>query len=185
MEEFPTIKTKRLFLRRITLSDLTELQQIVNNKNITDQLLNFNYPYTKEDALKRFHFVWDGFQENIRYVFLITDLNTDGLLGEIGLHIDSANNHAEIGYWVAEDNWGKGIAKEATKAILKFGFETLKLHKIFATHFTTNPVSGGVLIANKMIKEGVLKDHYLTPTGYQSVIQYRLTKTEYDSLSSI
>ena len=179
MDEFPILTSGRLYLRKITLADLNELQLIVNNKNITDQLLNFNFPYTAEDALKRLNFVWEGFDQKKRYVFLITSITNGEILGEIGLHIDLSNNHAEIGYWVAEKKWGKGIAKEATSMVLKFGFEKLKLHKIYATHFTSNPASGKVLIANKMIKEGVLKDHYRTESGYHSVVQYRLTLQEY------
>ena len=101
------------------------------------------------------------------------------MIGQIGLHIDKENNKAEIGYWIAEPFWGKGLASEANNSILKFGFEELKINKIYATHFINNPASGKVLINSKMIKEAELKDHYKKGKEYQTVFQYRLTLKEY------
>jgi RimJ/RimL family protein N-acetyltransferase len=96
------------------------------------------------------------------------------------LHLDKNNNNAQFGYWVAEPFWGNGIATEATAAVLQFGFEKLNLNKIYATHFPDNKASGKVMLKNKMIKEGELKDHYRVNNEYRSVIQYRLTKQEYE-----
>jgi len=58
----------------------------------------------------------------------------------------------------------------------------LNLNKIYATHYPTNPASGKVMLNNKMIKEAELKDHYKINDDCRSVIQYRLTKQEYEKL---
>lgn len=179
MTTFPTLHTKRLTLRNIQDKDISTMIGLLNNPNISQQILNIPYPFGEENALARVHFVTQGFKNKERYVFVITSNEQDEMIGQIGLHLDKDNNKAEIGYWVGEPYWGKGIATEATTAILKFGFEDLDLNKIFATHFIENPASGKVLINNGMIKEAELKDHYKHGDAYKSVIQYRLTKAEY------
>ena|SRR6218665_2639136 len=182
MEEFPQLTTERLKLRRMQLSDLPSLLKYVNNPKISDQIFNIPYPYGEEDAVFRMNFVLQGFKNRERYVFAITCKDQDELIGEIGLHLDKGNNHAQFGYWLGEPFWSKGLATEALAAILKFGFTQLNLNKIYATHYPDNPASGKVMTANHMIKEAELKEHYLIDGKYRSVVQYRLTHQEYASL---
>jgi [ribosomal protein S5]-alanine N-acetyltransferase len=179
MKKFPVLLTKRLRLRRLELSDLQTLIRFANNRKISDQILNIPFPYREEDAIQRFNFILQGFRNGERYVFAITLRGKENLIGEIGIHLDKENNHAQFGYWVAEPYWGKGIATEATGAILKFGFEKLGLRKIYATHYLENPASGKVMSNNGMIVEGELKDHYRIGNSYRSVVQFRLTSDEY------
>jgi ribosomal-protein-alanine N-acetyltransferase len=182
IDEFPELITARLKLRRMQLSDLPSLMKYVNNPKISDQIFNIPYPYQEEDAVFRMNFVLQGFKNRERYVFAITYKDQDELIGEIGLHLDKANNHGQFGYWLGEPFWGKGIVSEALAAILKFGFTQLELNKIYATHYPDNPASGKVMIANHMIKEAELKEHYKIEGTYRSVNQYRLTRQEYEGL---
>src|SRR5215831_16983417 len=135
METFPELFTERLHLRRIQLTDVPSLIKYVNNKKISDQILNIPFPYGEEEAIHRMNFIIEGFKNKQRFVFAITFKDKDELIGEIGLHLDKNNNNAQFGYWVAEPFWNNGIATEAVAAILKFGFEKLDLNKIYATHF--------------------------------------------------
>ena len=180
MKRFPELRTNRLKLRKIQLGDVSSLLKYANNKNISDQIFNIPFPYHEEDAIYRLNFVLQGFKNKERYVFAITLKDSKELIGEIGLHLDKTNNNAQLGYWIAEPFWGKGIATEATSEILKFGFEKLNLNKIYATHYPENKASGKVMLNNKMIKEAELKEHYRINNVYRSVIQYRLTKQEYE-----
>ncbi len=184
MNTFPELTTTRLKLRRIQISDIPSLVKYANNKNISDQIFNIPFPYGEEDALFRINFILQGFKNKERYVFAITEKGRDELIGEIGLHLDKANNNAQFGYWVAEPFWNKGIATEATAAVLKFGFTQLQLNKIYATHYPDNTGSGKVMLNNKMIKEAELKEHYKIDNVYKTAIQYRLTKQEYEEQES-
>lgn len=184
MNTFPELTTTRLRLRKIRVSDVPSLLKHVNNKNIADNIVNIPFPYEEEDAVSRMNFVLQGFKNKERFVFAICLADEDELIGEIGLHLDKDNNRAETGYWIAEPFWGKGIATEATAAILQFGFEELQLNKIHATHYLANSASGKVLLNNGMILEAELKDHYKNGASYGSVRMYRLTKEEYEGLKS-
>lgn len=183
LEIFPELITETLRLRKVKISDVPSLLKYCHNKKISEQIINIPYPYREEDAVFRINFVWQGFKNNERYVFAITFKNSDELIGEIGLHLDKSNTSAQFGYWIAEPFWAKGIASEATAAILKFGFMDLHLNKIYATHYPENPASGKVMLKNKMIKEAELKAHYKIDGNYRDVIQYRLTKAEYLDLN--
>jgi [ribosomal protein S5]-alanine N-acetyltransferase len=182
MEAFPEIITKRLKLRKAELTDVPSLMKYAGNKKISDQIFNIPYPYLEEDAVFRINFVYQGFNSKVRYVFAITFEDSQELIGEIGLHLDKSNNSAQFGYWIGEPFWNKGIATEATAAILEFGFQQLNLNKIYATHYPENPASGKIMLNNNMIKEAELKEHYLIDNVSRTVIQYRLTKGEYEQL---
>lgn len=184
MKTFPTLSTSRITLRKIRLSDIPRLTEYVNHPSISDNILNFPHPYHEEDAIARMNFVLQGFKNGDRYVFAIALNENDGFIGEIGLHLEREHDRAEMGFWVGEPFWGKGIMSEAVETVLKFGFEDLALNKILATHFVKNMASGRVLARNGMVREGELKDQYKCKGEYRSVIQYRLTKEEYEAFRS-
>lgn len=183
MDSFPELTTSKLTLRKITPGDIPSLLKYCNNKNVSDQIINMPFPYLEEDAVFRMNFVLQGFKNKERYVFAVSPRDTGELIGEIGLHLDKGNNSAQFGYWIAESFWGKGFATEALRAILKFGFVILHLNKIYATHYPDNLASAKVMLNNGMIKEAEMKEHYKIDGVYKDVIQYRLTKKEYEALS--
>jgi len=160
---------------------MASLIKHANNPKIADQIFNIDYPYTEENAIERLNFVFQALKKENRYVFAIADTHNNELIGEIGIHLDEGNK-AEMGYWLSEDYWGKGLMTEAIGAALQFGFNEVGLNKIFATHFLENPASGKAMKKNGMIKEAELKDHYFYNGMYKSVVQYRLTKAEYEAL---
>lgn len=179
MTSFPELSTTRLHLRKVTAADIPSLVKYANNKAISDNLLTLPHPYTEEDAIFWLNFVLQGFRNRERFVFAVALKESPDLIGAIGLHPTPRHNTAEMGYWLGEPFWGKGLMTEAVGAVLKFGFEELALNKIYATHFTNNPASGKVMVANGMIKEGELAEQYKVGDEYASITQYRLLKREW------
>lgn len=181
MTTFPQLTTPRLRLRKVQAADVPLLVQYANHKAISGNLLNVPHPYNEEDAVFWMNFVLQGFKNRERYVFAISDKETNAFMGAVGLHPAPRHNHAELGYWLGEPFWGRGLMTEAVGAVLRFGFKELSLHKIYATHFVNNPASGKVMTANGMIKEGELAEHYKVGEEYLSVVQYRLLKREWEA----
>jgi len=68
-------------------------------------------------------------------------------VGGIGLHpqSDVQRKNAELGYWLAEPYWGKGIVTEAVKQMIEYGFKTFDINRIFARPFGNNLASQRVL----------------------------------------
>ena len=74
---------------------------------------------------------------------------------------DVYQKSAEIGYWIGEPFWGKGIATKAVELITKYGFDELNLNRIYTGVFEYNIVSMKVLEKNGFQKEGIFKNAVL------------------------
>ncbi|WP_291725805.1 GNAT family N-acetyltransferase [Bernardetia sp.] len=179
------LESKNLILNSLSYKDIPKIIEYAGNRKVSDNLLNLPFPYHERDAVFWINMANEGRDIGDAYKFAIR-LKADqalSFIGGIGLMIDKKHNKAELGYWIAEPFWGQGLVSEAVGAMIKFGFEVLELNKIFANHFISNPASGKVMIKNGMIKEAYIKDHYKKGDEYMDVIQYRLTKEEYQMRS--
>ena len=149
------MSSEEVKLRALRLSDISQLAKLANNKNIFDNLRDsFPHPYSESDAEL---FINSTSQDNPKQNFAIE--YAGNLCGVIGLIIqnDVYSKSAEIGYWIGESFWGKGIAATAIKLITKYGFEDLKLTRIYAGVFDYNIASMKALENNGYKKEGVFK----------------------------
>ena len=179
MERLPTLNTPRLVLELPRWQDIPKIVEYAGHEAISANTLSFPNPYAEKDAIFWINTAWQGMLDKSKYVFGIRLLDTDDFIGGMGLHTSLHSDRAELGYWIAAPYWNQGYATEAATAVLRFGFETLNLHKIHASHFLNNPASGKVMIKNGMIKEGEQKDHLKKGDQYLSLALYRLTKEEY------
>ena len=179
---FPSIETEKLILGKIETKDISNIILYANNSDIANNILNVPNPFTKEDAISLVNRHIQGYENKAAYIFGIFLKEFREFTGIISLHPDNMSNKAEMGFWIGEPFRNKGIATSSVKKILSFGFSTLKLNKIFATHFTDNISSGKVLMQAGMIQEALLKEHYLKNGVYKDVLQYRLTAQEYFAL---
>jgi [ribosomal protein S5]-alanine N-acetyltransferase len=140
--------SKLLFAMDFTLrpwrkSDLKFLLKYADNPRIAMNLTDmFPHPYTRKSGrtflrmTRKYH--------PIR-IFAI-EVNGE-VVGSIGLFplSDIRRNNAEIGYWLAEPFWGKGIMTEAVKQMVEYGFKTFNINRIYAGTFGRNTGSQRVL----------------------------------------
>jgi ribosomal-protein-alanine N-acetyltransferase len=63
-------------------------------------------------------------------------------------------------YWIGVPYWGKGYATEAAREAVRYAFEDLGLHRLYAAHFGSNPASGKVMRKIRMSYEGTLRGHH-------------------------
>ncbi|RDV10733.1 N-acetyltransferase [Pontibacter diazotrophicus] len=175
MNGFPKIETERLFLTELKSDDIYEIVKHASNKNISDFTQNIPFPYSEKDAIHWISVANKGFENGSQYTFAIRTKENNEFIGGIGLKVERRDNRAEIGYWIAEPYWGKGLATEATKSIIKYGFEKLKLNKLTSSHLAKNPASGRVMENCGMTKEGELKEQVFKQSEYHDLILYGLT----------
>lgn len=179
MTKFPELETERLILNKITFKDIPKIIEFAGNIKIAETTLNIPHPYDEKDAIFWINNANDGFANKTQFTFGIRTLKYNKFIGSIGLKIHNRFQRAELGYWIAEPYWNKGYATESVAAILNFGFNNIRLNKIYATHLIENPASGKVMINNGMIKEGELIDHTKKGNSFKSLLQYRITKKEF------
>ncbi len=161
MKNQPRLTTDRLILRGFELTDAPMVQLLAGAYEIAKTTLNIPHPYKAGMAE-----TWIGtHQEEYRsgkgLVFAMVDRSDNQLMGAMGLIISHRFNRAELGYWVGKPFWGRGYATEAARELVRYGFQELKLNRIYATHMTHNPASGRVMQKIGMEAEGLLRQHAL------------------------
>jgi RimJ/RimL family protein N-acetyltransferase len=147
------IKTKRVILRGYKKTDKSDLIKNINDKAIARFMSTVPHPYTPKDADTFLNKVLDKKRKDgeINFVFEIE--------GEFagGGGIKRDGHQAEIGYWLAKKHWGKGLATEIARELVKFGFGKLKLKRLTAKVFLPNKASARVLEKNGFKLEGILR----------------------------
>jgi [ribosomal protein S5]-alanine N-acetyltransferase len=179
MKEFPTLETERLLLRKKTYEDVPQIIELAGDPMISKTTLSIPNPYQKEDAVYWIDHSNECFEKNSGYDFGIELKETGKFIGGIGFFLKLFDK-AEAGYWIGTPYWNKGYCTEALKEIITIGFLELKLNKIFAHHFKENESSGKVMIKAGMVFEAELKQHAKKDDRYIDIIQYRITKDEFD-----
>lgn len=102
------------------------------------------------------------------------------MIGNCGFsYIDEKNSCAQIGYVLARDMWGKGLAAEAAARIVEFGFEVLGLHRIEARFMEENAASRRVAEKTGMSFEGVLRGSMLVKGRYVNIGICAVTKEDF------
>lgn len=159
MRELPTLTTPRLSLRPFRLSDAARVQSLAGKHEVADTTLSLPHPYL-DGMAEGWIATHEGEWTRHEGVTLAVTEPDEGLVGAITLRIELAHRRAELGYWVGLPFWGRGYATEAAAAIVRFGFETLGVSRIYAHHFMRNPASGRVMEKVGMRREGVLPAHF-------------------------
>ncbi|UJH68363.1 GNAT family N-acetyltransferase [Allomuricauda sp. SCSIO 65647] len=141
-------------LRALRPSDIASMAKLANNKKIWNNVRDhFPHPYSERDAEAFLKLQNEEVQQNFAIEY------NGQFCGVIGLILqkDVYSKSAELGYWIGEPFWNRGIASKAVELILKYGFEDLKLARIFANTFEFNVASMKVLEKNGFYKEGIAK----------------------------
>jgi [ribosomal protein S5]-alanine N-acetyltransferase len=137
------IKTPDFILRPWKSEDIDCIVKYANNKKIADNLTNaFPYPFTKKDA----EMFVQKFSGELPVKAFAIEINEE-FCGAISVfpQEDVHCKNAELGYWLAEPFWGKGIITEAVKKMIEYGFATWDITRIFARPFGSNIASHRVL----------------------------------------
>ncbi|EOS81584.1 hypothetical protein C817_00573 [Dorea sp. 5-2] len=165
-------------IRKWELSDAKDLAAALSNKKVQDNLRDgLPYPYTEQDG-KEFISAMLSADENETFAFAITVDNM--VLGSIGI-FRQGNIHrqtAELGYYIAEEYWGKGIMTEAVKQICEYVFANSDIIRIYAEPFAYNIASCRVLEKVGFQYEGTLRSNAVKNSKVIDMKMYSLLKEE-------
>ena len=165
-------------IRRWELSDARDLATALSNKKIQDNLRDgLPYPYTEQDG-KKFISAMLAANENDTFAFAIT---VNGkVIGSIGVfrQTNIHNKTAELGYYIAEEYWGKGIMTEAVKQLCDYVFSHTDIIRIYAEPFSYNIGSCRVLEKAGFQYEGTLRSNALKNGNVLDMKMYSKLKTE-------
>lgn len=149
------ISLSKCLLRPWQSGDEDSLVRYANNRNIWINLRDlFPHPYTRQDAG-----FWVRYAQISQIEKNFAVVVGSEAVGSISLKPQSDIYHrsAEIGFWLGEEHWGKGIMTEAVLSVCEFGFSTLDLIRIYAHVLEWNSASMRVLEKCGFTQEGRMR----------------------------
>ncbi|MEF3691894.1 MAG: GNAT family N-acetyltransferase [Candidatus Moraniibacteriota bacterium] len=168
------IQSKNFILRPVRRGDEVSIVKNINNKKISKNTATIPYPYTMEDAKGWIREKINQYK-NKNSSDIVWGIEIDGeICGAIGLHEIVPGHKGELGYWIGEKFWGRGIMTEATKLVCNYGFKKLKLKRIWAKVYVFNTGSKRVLEKSGFALEGICRKE--AKKGNKYIDAYLLAK---------
>lgn len=152
------LESPSLILREFVAEDWPSVQAYASNLEVV-RFLPFG-PSSVEDTKTFLRTVMAQQKASPRtaYELAVTERSRGRLIGSCGLRVrDPVHRSGDIGYVVGKDRWGRGYGTEIAQTLIRFGFDELKLHRIWATCDPDNAASARVLEKAGMQREGRLR----------------------------
>jgi ribosomal-protein-alanine N-acetyltransferase len=161
---FPALTTERLVLRDLLPSDAPDVFVFRGDYEVQkyndDVLTSVSQVSDFIDAMRA------GYYARQRIMWAITRRGEDQVIGLCGFNYwDRKHNRAAIGYDLARAYWGQGIGTEAVSAIVRFGFERMRLNRIEAEALVDNTASVRLLEKLGFQREGARREFTLEDDG--------------------
>ncbi len=174
------LKEKIIFtLKTLSLEDADELFTLtIKNRNHLKRFLTWvKNDYGMEDTKK---FITESLEkEKGGKMFPRAIVHNDKIIGMVGLNGINQDKNAEIGYWIDEDEQGKGIVTKATKRIINQGFNELNLNRIGLRCAVINTKSCAIPKRLGFTKEGVLRQAVLVQDKFLDMEIWSILKDEW------
>lgn len=172
----PELETERLILRKIRYEDIDDIHTYASNPEVSKYVF------------------WGAHETRTAtedYVKMIIALYEDGKIAPWGIHYKEDNKligtvdfvswqtqhkTAEIGYALSKDYWGRGIATEAAKELIRFGMHEMDLVRIQAKSLVANVGSERVMEKAGMTFEGILRKFIYVKGAHYDVKMYSIIK---------
>lgn len=167
--DVPVLTTARLRLRPPREADIPDLVAMLDDWEVVSRLGRVPYPYGVADA----RYFLDVVVRD-EWVWAIIEPPGEAILGTVALTPAAAPGSAELGYYVARPEWGRGIATEAAAAVLRHGQAGLGLGEITSGWFADNPASGRVLAKLGFVETGRGERHCLARRAMLPLVRMRL-----------
>jgi RimJ/RimL family protein N-acetyltransferase len=172
------IETERLLLRPLHDSDGPEITSKINNYEISKNLARVPFPYALADAEDFLEWA-AGLDSRSAFRVIALKQKPEELIGMISYDWVEDKQCAELGYWLIQEHWGKGLMSEAARAMVEFAFTSSSLENLSSCFFDENPASGKVLARAGFEITGPCS-HFSKARGHEvPVTTVALTKTQW------
>ena len=175
----PTLETKRLILRRMTMKDAQDIFEYSKDPEVARHVL-WDAQKDLSEAKEYCRFMMRRYRQDQPSSWGIIHKASGRLVGTIG-YMEYREDHGsvEVGYSLARSLWNGGYMTEALSRVIAHTFETMDINRIEAQHELTNPSSGRVMEKCGMKKEGVLRQRLYNKGKYVDVALYAILHSDY------
>jgi len=172
------IQGSKIILRTIGIADADSIAKHIT-ADIVRYMIDIPNPYYKKDALSFIKETQAKMRKKEVLRLGIQEANSKEIIGMMGLEsIDQRSNNAEIGYWLGKSHWGKGLMTEAVMLMTAYGFNKLKMKRLYARVYGPNIGSAKVLQKVGYKKEGQLRKHVKLGGRYVDEIRYGILSAD-------
>jgi len=163
-------------IREFADSDVSAMAVIAGNENVTRNLRDgFPNPYTEDDARE---FIERCRKSDPPMVFAIEYMGE--YVGNIGIMMGTNvyRKSAEVGYFIGEEYWNRGIATRALNLIISYAFENFDLVRLHTGVYEYNKASQRVLEKCGFVKEGVFRKAVYKKGEFLNEVRYAKIKDD-------
>ena len=180
------IYSERLLIRDYLESDFENFYNLTQDKEVVCWMPDA-YPESKDETLELF---FDALMESKKekrkkFYYAITDQSTGAYIGEVGfrvIHHTEEGAVVNIGYFIDQRYWGQGVATEAVKAVVAYGFDKFDILKFELSCSAQNIGSIKVAERNNFVKEASKVKSLLLNGTLHDQYDFRLLKEEFMAL---
>jgi ribosomal-protein-alanine N-acetyltransferase len=178
----PNLETSRLLLRELSLNDADELFHVFSDEETTHYVPREKH-IDKTITRKYLENRIKGMNEGKSFVWSVINKNENRVVGTVDLHF-KLDRAASIGAVINRDCWGKGVATEALKEVIRYGFETMNLIRIEGKCESNNIASEKMLKKLGMTYEGTLRKEVIIKGTSRDAKVYSLLIEEYEAVDT-
>lgn len=165
---------EKSMLRPWRIGDEPSLEKHANNRNVWINVRDhFPHPYTRGDAMRWVQHASTNLSETV--FAIVVDGNAVGSIGIVPKD-DVFRKSMEIGYWLGEEFWKRGIITEAIGTVSRYAFERFDIVRLYADVFEWNKASARVLEKNGYLFEARLRKAVFKDGMIADALMYAKTK---------
>ncbi len=177
-EQFLTLQTPRLILRKLELSDAEDIFAYASDPQVAiytswaaHQSIDETYKYLND-------FVFELYRSGKGMDWGIVEKASGKLIGTCGLYASPEHRRGTLGYALNRDYWGQGLITEAAKTAIAFGFHVMQLQRVQAICDVAHLASARVLEKSGMQFEGILHNYIFDKERAWDVKMYAITRSQ-------
>lgn len=168
-------------LRRYQTSDIDRMYDAVveSRRELARWMPWCHEHYSRDDTAIWVESRSGAWEQNEAWCFVIVDAN-DRMLGACGLlRLDLKHNQGELGYWVRSTATKQGVATEAARQLLHYGFEEANLERIEIVMSVENLASQRVAENASAVREGILRERFKLNGRRHDCLMYSVLRHEW------
>ena len=183
--KIPQLETDRLILRKMLVSDASDMYEYARRPDVT-KYLTWN-PHPSQTYTRNYlEYVATKYATGGFYDWAVIEKKSGRMIGTCGFtRFDFQSNGAEIGYVINPDYRGNGYAPEAARAVMSFAFNVLKVVRLEANYMEGNLASRRVMDKIGMSYEGMRRSSMLVRNQYKNICICSILADEYNCIKSL
>lgn len=177
--DLPELESERLIMRKMTEADAYDMWIYSSDPDLLAHL-PLGLTETVEESRKAIVGFMEMYQGRRVAPWGITNKADGKHIGICGYESwNPVTDRAEIGFLIAREYWRQGLASEAARRVMRFGFENMQLNRVEARTKTENEPSKQLLLKLGMRYEGLMREHSHWKGSYQDLELYAMLKREF------